>query len=507
MALAACVPATPTPTPEIKGTGGEFRVVPAGEPATLNPNLRADDNAFAIAQNVYNKLVTLDADYRIIPDLATSWQVADDGLTYTFHLVKNVKWHDGQPLTAADVKWTLEAIAQQKGFAQELAQRIAAIDTPDATTVIVRLKAVWSPFLGTLAWYGTFILPRHLYAGGDWNVAPANLQPVGTGPFKFVEWVKGDHITLAANTAYFGQGPYLSRVTFRFFKEALDLNQLLAKGEVDYLLARPANDRIAELQRTPGVQTRLFAHPARYYLGFNLRRKPFDDVRVRRALNQALDRDVLVRRALAGYGAPGMGFYTPAVAWAYNPKATVPAFDTASAARLLGEAGLAPDANGVRAKWTLVVSNVAVFADLTAETARQLRAVGIELTPVLLPAAEWTKRVFQDRDFDIALTNGSHGPDPENLNTRLGSNSSYQFMGYVSAEFDAVMAEGASKTKLDERAQAYFRAQEILARDLPIAPLAEFVQFIPYRDGITGLPQVEARGLVTFNNYALVRKK
>ena len=223
LALAACAtPApTPTPTPEPKGGGGEFRVVLNADPQSLNPNLRTDDNAFAVSQSLYNKLVTLDADYRVISDLATRWDISTDGLSYTFYLAKNVQWHDGQPFTSADVKWTFEMIAREKGYAKELANRIASIETPDATTVVMRLKGSYAPFVSTLAWYGTFILPKHIYEGSDWTKNPANEKPVGTGPFKFVEWVKGDHIAAVVNKEYFKRGPFLDQVTWRFQTSAL----------------------------------------------------------------------------------------------------------------------------------------------------------------------------------------------------------------------------------------------------------------------------------------------
>jgi len=505
LALAACTPSLAQPTPEPKGGGGEFRVVLQAEPVSLNPNLRSDDAAFTVAQNLYNKLVTLDADYRVIPDLAETWKVSADGLTYTFNLARAVRWHDGKAFTSADVKWTFETIASGKGIAQGTASRIASIETPNANTVVIRLKEAWAPFLPTIAWYGTFILPRHIYDGTDWSKNPANEKPVGTGPFMFVEWVKGERIALQANRDYFRRGPYLDRLTYRLLKDPSQGIDLLVKGEVDYTLARPAQERIPELQRTPGVHVRTFPHTARYYIGFNLRRKPLDDVRVRRAINMAIDRQAVVDRALLGYGAPALGFYTPAIPWAYNANARAPDYDLVGAEALLDQAGVQRGPAGVRLSLSFLVVNVSPFKEIAQVVAEQLRQAGLEARTVILASAEWNARVFQQQDFDLALTDGTWGPDPDNLSLRFGSQGANQFMGYASAEFDAAVAEGGRRTALKERADAYFRAQEILARDLPLAPLAEFVQVIPSRDNVSGLPQVEARGLVTFNNYSLVR--
>jgi peptide/nickel transport system substrate-binding protein len=494
-------------TPEVKGGGGIFRVMLATEPTSLNPDLRTDDSAFNICQNLLNKLVTLDADYRIIPDLAEKWKVSDDGLTYTFYLAKNVRWHDGQPLTSADVKWTYETIASVKGVAQDAASRVTSIDLPNDLTVVMHLKESWAPFLPTIAWYGTFILPKHIYASTDWTTNSANIQPVGTGPFKFSEWVKGDHITLTANLEYFRRGPYLDSVVYYVPKDPSALKQLLVNNEIDYSILRPSYEQIPGFKGTSGINVRTFSHPARYYIGFNLRRQPFDDLRIRQAINMAINRTALVDGALLGYGAPGLGFYTPAVPWAYNTKVQVPGFDLAGAQGLLDQAGLKPNQDGVRLKLSIITSSGSPFKELAQVLKGQLAAVGIEVNVVLVSAAEYTTRVTNNKDFDLALTNGSWGPDPDNLNTRFGSQGANQFMGYASADFDAAIAEGGSKPKIEDRAKAYFRAQEILARDLPLAPLAEYVQIIIARSNVTGLPQVEARGLVTFQDYSLVQLK
>jgi peptide/nickel transport system substrate-binding protein len=452
--LAACVPVSSV---EKKGGDGEFRVLLTAEPVSLNPDIRNDDPAFNVAQGLFNKLVTLDADYRIIPDLATSWTIADDGRTYTFQLARGVQWHDGQPFTAADVKWTLETIAREKTPAQATAAQITGIETPDPHKVIVRLKEPWAPFLPNLAWYGTLILPKHLYDGTYWAKNPANEKPIGTGPFKFVEWVKGDHITLAANPAYFRRGPFVDRVTYLIRKDASAVSaEMLKRGDIDFTLARPPYGDLRALQTTAGIKVVTFAHPARYYLGFNLQRRPYDDLRVRRAINMAINRVTLVEQGLQGYGAVGIGFYTPAIAWAYNARAQAPAFDLTAANALLDQAGLARDAAGIRLKPTLIISNLSPYTELAATLREQLRAIGLDVQIVALPTTEWTKRANQERDFDLGITDGTQGPDPDNLSLRFGAGGSNNFMGFANPAFDAALAEGARRTKLEERSQSYY---------------------------------------------------
>jgi peptide/nickel transport system substrate-binding protein len=453
-----------------------------------------DETALLIASNLYDKLVALDTDSRLLPDLARSWKVSQDGLSYTFTLRDNVLWHDGRPFTAADVRWTLEHLKGRRSLAAEALRRITAVETPDDHTVVLRLAEPWAPLLTTLAWEGAFILPRHAGASPS--------RPVGTGPFRFQAWNRGKSLTLEANRGFFKPGPYLDRIVYRFAgsDRALDL---VLSGQADYMVIRPSLKRLPALALDPRMRVLTSPTDSRYYLAFNLRRPLFKDRRLREAINRALDRPALLERALHGYGAPGYGFYTPAVAWAYNARALAPAFDPGRARDLLGAA-----LNGQEASFqpVLLSSSLVPYGDLAREVALQLQAVGIAVRLELEPSDGWYKRMMERHDFDMVLLGGNQGPDPESLNLRFGSQGlGSQIMGYESAELDAAVAEGGRQADLSRRARAYFRVQEILARDLPIAPLAESIRVVVCRRGVTGLSQAEGRGLVPPHDYSLVR--
>lgn len=489
-----CTGEEPADLPGIKGGGGTFRVVLPTEPRTFDPNATDDETSLLLASNLYNKLVALDTDMRLLPDLARSWEVAQDGRAYTFALQENVLWHDGKPFTSADVRWTLEHLKGQRSFAAEALRRITAIETPDDHTVVLRLAEPWAPLLTTLAWEGAFILPRH---GG---ASPA--RPVGTGPFRFASWDRGKSLTLEANRNFWKPGPYLDRIVYRFADsdQALDL---VLSGQADYMVIRPALSRLPALAADPRVRVLTSPTDSRYYLAFNLRRPLLQDHRLREAINRALDRPALLERALHGYGAPAYGFYTPAVAWAYNTQALAPAFDLGRARALLREA---LDGTGGAFQPVFISSAINPFGDMAREVARQLQAAGIDVRLELDPLDHWYKRVMDRHDFDIALMGGSQGPDPESLNLRFGSKGlGSRIMGYESAELDAAVSEGGRQADLSLRARAYFRAQEILARDLPIAPLAESVRVVVCRREVTGLSQAEGHGLVALHDYSLVR--
>jgi peptide/nickel transport system substrate-binding protein len=502
--LAGCGAASLPQAPAAKGGGGQLRVIEPEEPAGFNPDIGLDEGAILIGENVFDKLADLDADLRVIPDLAESWSAAPDGRTYTFHLRRGVRWHDGQPFSAADVQWTLAALAGEDNLARQALDRIAGVSTPDPHTVVLQLAEPWAPLLPSLADH-VFILPRHLLAGTDWKRVMATWKPVGTGPFRFAEWVKGERITLNANPAYDRPGPYLDRVVYLFQHDSSRISELMLAGAADYALVRPGLALLPRLESSPHLRVEIRPSDSRYYCAFNLRRRPWLDPRVRRALNAAVDRPRLVDRALAGYGAPAYGFYTPIVSWAYDGGARVPAFDRGAAARLLDAAGLAADRRGVRWTAELVGPEFSPFTELAGEVAAQLKEVGIAVRPALLPPRDWIARIFERHDFDLALMGGSEGPDPENLASRFGMRGSLQFMGYASRELDATVAAGARRRTPAERAADYFRAQEVLARDLPIVPLAEGVHVWVHRRQVTGLPQNEARGLVASGEFSLVR--
>ncbi len=501
---AACQPREPSPVLEFSGRGGEFRVLLPGEPPGLDPNVTGNEIAQLLAANLYSTLVTLDAEGRLLPDLAASWEASDGGRTYTFHLRGGVRWHDGKPFGAEDVRFTLKRLNRQPSMSHEAVRRIARIDTPDERTVVLRLEEPWAPFLTTLAWGGTYILPRHL-ADARGLLPALDSRPVGTGPFRFREWVRGQRIELEASPRFHRTGPFLDRVVYRVVPDTSRAVEMLRRGEIDYLQTRVSPDMVPGLQKTAGIRVVTSPTFSRLYCAFNLRRPPFGDIRVREAINRAIDRSEVVRKAQFGYGVPGLGFYTPAISWAYHGEAHVPPFDLARARALLDEAGLAPDGNGVRVRLEMLLAPVSPLAETGTLLREQLRDIGIEVRLIAVPFSEWLDRALHQQDFDLTLLAGSHGPDPENLSFRFGSRSPIRAFGYASPELDAALAEGARTLDLTQRARAYHRAQEILARDLPIAPLAEGVHFTVFRSHVRGLSYTEGRGLVPNHDFSLVR--
>jgi ABC-type transport system substrate-binding protein len=493
----ACQPPEPSPLLPLKGRGGELRVLVPGEPKGFDPNATGDEVFLILAPNLYNALVDLDSEGRLLPDLARSWEVSDGGRAYTFHLREGVVWHDGKPFGSGDVRYTFDRLKTHPSLSAEATRRIVRIETPDRLTVVVRLAEPWAPFLPTLAWTGSYILPRHLppRPGG---------RPVGTGAFRFGGWVKGRRLVLEANRRFHRPGPFVDRIVYIPATDSDRAADAIARGDADLTLTRVPFDRLLRLQRTPGVRVLTTPGSSRFYCAFNLTRPPLGDRRVREAINRALDRGEIVRRALLGYGAPAFGFYTPSVGWAYDGEAHVPPFDPARARSLIQAAGAGsarPGSGGLE----LLVPRLSPMTEMAGLIREELGRVGLPVRVAELPMAEWLDRAVRQRDYDMTIFAGSQGPDPESLRFRFGSASPGGVPGYASPELDAAVTAGAASLDLQRRAAAYFRAQAILARDLPIAPIAESVHVAVFRSRVRGLPHAEARGLVPANDFSLVR--
>lgn len=484
-----------SPKGDVKGGDGTLRLSLSGEPKSLNPNPDPlDEFAMIVGENIFSKLVARADDGTVLPDLAERWTEAADGRSYTFYIRPGVRFHDGTPLTAEDVRATFAHIGESANY--ELARHIAGVDTDAGKSVTIHLKAPWAAFLPTLAWYGASILPAHLYGSGPWQGNAANMKPIGSGPFRFKSWEPGRRIVLEKFPGFYGQGPYVDELEYLIVRDGGVAVQLLEQGRIDVILGRPPSNKVAELSKARGVRVSIAPSNSRGYLAFSFRHPPFTDIRLRRAVNLALDRRAIIDNALSGLGAPAIGFYTPGVAWAYNGAARVPERDIAAARQLVAD--VAPARPLV---FAVTGTKDGTVSPVVTEITRQLEDAGLRIELLPIPQTELLPRLLKGLDFDLVLLAGDQGPDPDTMVARFGSEGSMQVTGYSNPVLDKVLAEGGASTDPVARTKAYFRAQEILAADLPIAPLYETLRVTVFRDGIRGLPGEDARGLV--GDYAL----
>ena len=448
--------------------GGTFVATYNHEHKSLNPMFRWDDQALRVAQiGFYSSLVGIDYMFgtgEVYPMLAKSWEVSPDAKVYTFSLYENITWHDGVKFTSADVKWTIEEIIDKKGASYAYFEDVNKIETPDDYTVKITLNnpnAAWLVLLG--GYYAPVILPKHLYEGTDWSTNPYNEKPVGTGPFKVVEWVRGSHLTLEAYDDYHLGRPYLDRIIIRAPIPYPTAVGMLKAGEIATILSNPPPSEALDMEKNAKLDVFWSNHWVMNHWVFNLRREPFDDLRVRQAIVHSLDIPDITARLTLGtsMSSPGYWFQDN---WAYNPDATQLEYDPEKAEELLDEAGLPRDpVTGIRFKVELGTWTTPPGPDHAILVKEYLRHVGIEATVVVLTWPEYAAKVVERLDFDIANFGGIAGPDPVEFEKFVTSTGYRNTAGFNSPRIDELMLLGRSNFDEEIRADSYREVQQILA--------------------------------------------
>lgn len=473
--------------------GGTLIVGLAAEPASLNIALTTNLPESMVTAGIYSKLVRLGIEEEFLPELAESWDISEDGLTYTFHLRDGVTWHDGEAFTSSDVAYSLVNLTQKFHPNGNMMEPVTSIETPDDTTVVITLAHPSEPFL-TFLGLRAYILPQHIYEGTDIRENPANVRPIGTGPFKFSEWDRGSHIELVANPDYFlPEMPYLDRMVFRIIPDPSSRILALETGEVDYLTHDIPSTSLEALRKNPDVTLTDEGVSLIVSIGqimFNQDREPFDDPKVRRALTVALDRDFIADRATLGAFKRADGPIHSSTGWAYDADAlTVQPHDPALAARLLDEAGLTVGDNGKRFSMELLAPRGRDDQVRASEIVAQVyRELGIEVTTGILDNSALSEVSYVNRNYDAMINTLSVGPDPavgvarqyvcSNIRPVPFTNAS----GYCKEEVDALFEAGAVATTRAERAAAYSEAQRILSEDVAVSWLWEVTPYSAYRN-------------------------
>jgi peptide/nickel transport system substrate-binding protein len=465
--------------------GGTLTAIVQPEPAMLILALNQQGPTQTVSGKIYESLLTYDFNLQPLPSLAKSWEVSPDGLTYTFHLEDGVKWHDGAPFTAHDVVFTTAQMLQDthpRGRA--VFSRCESITAPDDKTVVFKLKEPFPAFLLSFDVSTTPIMPAHIYEGTDYRNNPKNATPIGTGPFKFDQWVKGSFIHLVANPDYWQKGkPYLKDIYFKVIPDAASRALALENGEVmqsQYNDIEPFD--VARLVKLPHLQLEKkgyeLAAPIAW-IEINHRVKPLDDKRFRQAMMYALDRQFIRDQIWFGLGRVPTGPINSVTKF-YDPNVTKYAYDPEKAKALLDEMGLKPNANGVRATVKLLIMPYGETWVRLAEYIKQaMGKVGVEIVLENIDVAGWVQRV-SNWDFELSMNFLYQYGDPAlgvartyiSSNIRKGvmfSNSS----GYSNSEVDGLFDKAARENDPAKRQAYYSQVQKILVDDVPVAWLLE----------------------------------
>lgn len=496
-ALAAAQPASPRP-------GGTFRAVLAADPPTLDPAHATDLSSAVVIRQVYDALVELDERLRPAPALATGWTVSDDRRNYTFRLRRDVRFHNGRALRAADVKYSFERAARGKRpwvfeklvgagqFLRGAAPEIAGIRVVDDHTVRLTLERPFAPFLALMAYDAASIVPREEVEKRGPAFAS---QPVGTGAFRFVSWRRDDQVVLERFPGHFRGPAPLERLVFRIIPaEITRFNEYVA-GQLEY--TDIPTGRCRAVQADPKLKGEVAIWPTlgTHGVRFNVERKPFDDPRVRRAVAHAIDPAIIVERLLEGCVAPAAGILPPSLP-GYSAHVKRIPLDRAAARRLLAEAGHA-GGQGLALAYNFNSSdaNQRVAEVLQA----QLREIGIALELRRLDWAAHLKLVDDGSAGFFRQGWVADYPDPENFLTVLFHSRNAGVAGntsrYRNAEVDRLLDEADAMLAGPERDRRYQDAEQRILDDAVWVSLHHFASrtlIKPYVRGLERSPQSTA---------------
>ncbi|KGF68438.1 ABC transporter substrate-binding protein [Hoeflea sp. BAL378] len=440
------------------------------EPPNLDPTGGAaaaiDEVVYA---NVFEGLTRFGADGSILPALAESWEISEDGLTYTFKLRSGAKFHDGSAFDAEDVKFSLNrARADDSTNAQKaLFADIASVEVVDPATVKVTLSKPNGSFLFNMAWGDAVIVAPETAAD---NAA----KPVGTGPFAFGEWVKGDRVDLVRNPDYWGEPVKLEKVTFKFISDPTAAFAAMMAGDLDAYPAFPAPENLTQFEADPRFAVIIGSSEGETILAMNNKKPPLDDIRVRQAITHAIDRQAIIDGALFGYGTPIGTHFAPHNP-AYVDLTAQSAYDPEKSKALLAEAGVSdltlslklPPPSYARRGGEII--------------AAQLREVGINTEITNVEWAQWLEDVFKGKNFDLTVI--SH---TEPMDIGIYARDDYYFQ-YADPDFKKIMDDLANATDPAKRTELMQAAQKKIADDYVNAYLFQLPR--------TGVTNVKLKGL------------
>src|SRR5262245_2493553 len=494
-----------------------------GDATSLNPVVATDGQSYIAEWPIFDSLVELDDKLNVKPLLAEAWEVAKDGLTYTFKLKKGVKWHDGTPFTARDVAFTFYSVLDPKvttphrAYFDALASfpELTAKDNPkkpeevavkpvevvDDFTVRFRLRYPSGSLLAVLTNPRAGIVPEHVLKGQDLNTAEFNRKPIGTGPFKFVEWRRGERIVLEANEQYHGGRPGLNRLIYRVIPDAVVLLQELKAGGVDFVDRPPLQD-VAQLKQAPGLKVLVTDNTSYTYFGYRQDLAPFDDVRVRRAFYHAIDVPTIVQQVLQGYAVVANGQFPPNT-WAHDPSVKPYAFDPARAKALLSEAGWKPGPDGVLVKDGKRLSfslrhdqaNQAV-KDTAVVVQEYLKNVGVEAKLEPLDWPTFVKKLFAS-EFEAIVVGWTNFHDPDPFAYTIWHSSQWKgrnFAHYKNARADEAIEAGRRAGTQAERKRHYAEFSKLIMADAPYVFLYYPQQVYVTRQGYEGFVPIPTYG-------------
>jgi peptide/nickel transport system substrate-binding protein len=470
--------------PQPTSPGGTMIDAMTGEPSGLIAMIAGESAASAIAGNIFNSLLKYDKNLDLTGELAQSWEVSSDQRTITFHLKPNLKWADQRPLSSADVLFTWQKVTDDNTrtpYGSDF-KLVSKAEAPDAQTFRVTYAVPYAPALDT--WAGLHILPMHLLQDQDINNTAFARHPVGSHYYKLSDWKNGQYLKLSRNpNASQGQANIehlLSRIipdkAAQFLELSADNIDSMALNPIQYARIFPSRP---DLSKNIGLYKELGNSYS--YMGFNLKRKPFDDVRVRQAINYAIDKQEIIDGVLLGLGEPVASPYKPGTRWS-NPKLKPYPYDPNKARALLREAGFADtNGDGILEKDGKpfsfeILTNQNKEREMTAVLIqRRLKEVGIEVNIRVLEWASFLGRFIKPKQFDAVVLGWSLSLDPDQYGIWHSSQQApgqFNFISYSNPQADMLLEAGRIELNPDKRMKIYHAFSKILLEDSPVIYLS-----------------------------------
>ncbi len=493
LVLAATLPATQALA---QTKGGTLNMIVQPEPPVIVTAINQQGPTQFVAGKIYESLLTYSTDLKPQPGLAKSWDASADGLTYTFHLQDNVKWHDGKPFTSEDVVFSLaDMLPKTHARARVILNKfVESVQAPDAKTVVVKLKTPFPAFMLMFEPGFAPMMPKHLYAGTDYMTNPANQKPVGTGPFMFKEWKRGEYIKLTRNPDYWKPGkPYLDELVFNIIPDSASRAVAFERGSVDVLRGGDVdNVDIKRLRALPKVEYttagwEMFSPQA--YLIFNMRKPPFDNLKVRQAVMAAINRNMVVNNIFFGLGKVSTSpFVTTEMFYDKNmPPLT---YDMKKARALIKESGIKPEDYTIR---QLSFPYGSTWDRLGEYTKQALEQLGFKVNLEATDAGGWASRTG-NWDFDMTTTFTYQYGDPALGVQRLYISSNIvkgspfaNVQGYSNPETDKQWEAAASEVDPAKRQELYTKLQTTLVNEIANGFLVDMEFPTLYRGNVKNL--------------------
>ncbi|KIZ41925.1 MULTISPECIES: ABC transporter substrate-binding protein [Rhodopseudomonas] len=483
-----------------QSTGGTVVIGSTQVPRHFNGAVQSGIATALPSTQIFASPLRYDENWNPKPYLAESWETAKDGLSVTLHLVKNAVFHDGQPVTSADVAFSILTIKANHPF-QTMLAAVDKVETPDPYTVVIKLSHPHPALLLAMSPALMPILPKHIYDDGkDIKSNPANLKPIGSGPFKLTEYKQGEYYTLEKFDKFFIKGrPKLDKIVVRLISDPNAMIVSAERGDINIVPFVAGVRDIARLQKAPNltVTDKGFAAIGPLnWLAFNTKKKPLDDARVRQAIAYAANRDFIVKKLMGGQATASTGPIAPGSPLAEKNVETYK-YDVAKANKLLDEAGLKPDGDGVRATMTIdYIPGADEQQRNIAEYLRsQLKKVGLKLeVRAASDFPTWAQRV-SNHDFDMTMDTVFNWGDPvigvdrtyltSNIRKGIIWSNTQQ---YSNPKVDELLAKAATETVPEKRKALYSEFQKIVVADAPIYYINQTPYHNAFSKGLAGLP-------------------